>query len=586
MKQFLLTLTFLFVALGVFSQKDTYCGKKSVKINVDVLGPKHLTTRYYHPINGTYNLYPKRIESKTLLKGLNGFELIQPADYLTEVETEIQANSLRHFIDPKELIYINWAMGRDSINYVSIDSFKVKSEKIRTEKYQKLVKDYFEPFYISKYEITNREYREFVYWVRDSIIREALYHSEFISNGQAVSMLNIPKDILKEGIYDEANRGYRPVEEERQINREIYSFNWDYDYKKELKDAEYIPSISPLLHRSNERFYKRREFNTAKFIYRYYEIDMERMRKDMRDSSQKKGAIRGHEDRSKYVIDTAIPIYPDTTCWTSLTFMPFNTAMANMYFWHPAYDNYPVVGISYDQAKAFCHWKQQQLKKEHPEIAFHFKFDLPRIYEYEWAITASTENQFTQLIQDNELSTNLCLAEPDGRKVKHHESHVRAELGYTQKVFAPYGLNTKKYLKQRAKQKPPKKGMPNPHYAMLRATDNENNRLANGIEFLSNNISEWMDENYAENYSELIEAYINYNCFSNPEYCEHQRYIDQNLLRENDSTGQLIYGGNWYDERNGLVMGVNTSGLYPKVFKSGLKSFATVGFRCVLRRKR
>lgn len=32
-----------------------------------------------------------------------------------------------------------------------------------------------------------------------------------------------------------------------------------------------------------------------------------------------------------------------------------------MYFWHPAYDNYPVVGVSWKQASAFCVWRTQYL---------------------------------------------------------------------------------------------------------------------------------------------------------------------------------------------------------------------------------
>jgi gliding motility-associated lipoprotein GldK len=31
--------------------------------------------------------------------------------------------------------------------------------------------------------------------------------------------------------------------------------------------------------------------------------------------------------------------------------------MTERYFWHPAYDNYPVVGVNWKQAKAFCVWR-------------------------------------------------------------------------------------------------------------------------------------------------------------------------------------------------------------------------------------
>ena len=31
--------------------------------------------------------------------------------------------------------------------------------------------------------------------------------------------------------------------------------------------------------------------------------------------------------------------------------------MHNDYFWHDAYAEYPVVGVSWEQAKAFAHWR-------------------------------------------------------------------------------------------------------------------------------------------------------------------------------------------------------------------------------------
>lgn len=577
MKKLLLALTLFIVSIPGLAQgfDQTHCARKIVNIHVDVLGVKHPSVRYYHPINGTYRIRPKTVEDKKRLKGIKGYLLIQPAKHLTKFETDIQANSLRYYINPSELVYVNWAMGTDSSNMALLDTFKIQSEKTRKEKYQDLIEDYFEPFYISRFEVTNREYREFVNWVTDSLFRDAIYESELVSDEEAVKMLIIPKDVLKNGIYDERNLEARPVSGSRLINREIYPLNWEYDYWKELRDDQIIPSISGLYQRSNERFYKCRQVDTEQLIYRYFDFDFEGYRKDTT-------VIRGHKERSRFILDTAINIYPDTTCWSKLSWMPFNEPMANMYFWHPAYDDYPVVGISYDQAKAYCHWKQRQLKKEHPEIARYFKFDLPRTYEYEWAISAGFSQMDQMLVQDNELITSLLLGQPNGRKVDRHDSYAYGEMVYTQKVYAPYPGGQKKYLKQKANSKQGKQSTDEWNQAI----ENEQNRLANGIDFLSNNVSEWMDENYKENYAALIQAYINYNCFANPEYCEYQRHIDQNRLRENDSTGQLIMGGNWYDERYGSYLGINTAGLYPKNFKNSPNSFATVGFRCVIRYKR
>jgi formylglycine-generating enzyme required for sulfatase activity len=44
-------------------------------------------------------------------------------------------------------------------------------------------------------------------------------------------------------------------------------------------------------------------------------------------------------------------------------FLPFanKSAMAQNYFWNTAYDNYPVVGVTWSQAKAFSVWRTQLL---------------------------------------------------------------------------------------------------------------------------------------------------------------------------------------------------------------------------------
>jgi sulfatase modifying factor 1 len=39
----------------------------------------------------------------------------------------------------------------------------------------------------------------------------------------------------------------------------------------------------------------------------------------------------------------------------------YNEPMTENYFWHPAYDDYPVVGVTWSQAKAFNVWRTQNM---------------------------------------------------------------------------------------------------------------------------------------------------------------------------------------------------------------------------------
>ena len=107
-------------------------------------------------------------------------------------------------------------------------------------------------------------------------------------------------------------------------------------------------------------------------------------------SINKKGqsnAMRGHANRQRFIIDEIINVYPDTLCWISDFTYSFNEPYTNMYFWHPSYDNYPVVGVNWKQAKAFSYWRTELMNahlSSKGEVAVN-EFRLPTEVEWEWA---------------------------------------------------------------------------------------------------------------------------------------------------------------------------------------------------------
>lgn len=54
-----------------------------------------------------------------------------------------------------------------------------------------------------------------------------------------------------------------------------------------------------------------------------------------------------------------VKVYPDTLCWLKDLTYAYNEPFVREYFSHIGYDNYPVVGVNWHQAQAFCNWRTQ-----------------------------------------------------------------------------------------------------------------------------------------------------------------------------------------------------------------------------------
>jgi gliding motility-associated lipoprotein GldK len=67
--------------------------------------------------------------------------------------------------------------------------------------------------------------------------------------------------------------------------------------------------------------------------------------------------IRPLREPKDLITSKIICVYPDTLVWIRDFQYSFNDPMMHKYFSHPGYSDYPVVGITWEQAHAFCDWR-------------------------------------------------------------------------------------------------------------------------------------------------------------------------------------------------------------------------------------
>ena len=85
-------------------------------------------------------------------------------------------------------------------------------------------------------------------------------------------------------------------------------------------------------------------------------------------------------------------IFPNTNSWVMDFPYSYNEPMKEYYFVHPAYDKFPVVGVSNSQAKLYCSWytlENAQKEKEGYQIAYR----LPTETEWERAASVVAEKR-------------------------------------------------------------------------------------------------------------------------------------------------------------------------------------------------
>lgn len=202
-------------------------------------------------------------------------------------------------------------------------------------------------FYISQYEVTNMQYRQFLEYIQDSIVRKLMGYVKQDADGNEYNDLTKKFDITQ--------------------------------YYKRMEKIDICPitpmdyfSFTPLFITSNGVTHMR----LRSFIYSY-KVEKKRIE---------------------------VPVIPDTAYWKLGAARYLKKPVVMDDFWLPSINNFPVTGINVNQAKAFCHWKTKQLKNAlGNNSTFDIIFSLPTKSQWEAAaVSGLLPDKSSQCLLENE----------------------------------------------------------------------------------------------------------------------------------------------------------------------------------------
>lgn len=271
-------------------------------------------------------------------------------------------------------------------------------------------------FWIDRHEVTNAEYRQFVYYVRDSILRERLADPAYAGDER----YKISEDKDGEPIKPQLNWSLPLPSEAKASEEELKALNSLYytnaiTGERRLDPRQLLYRYEVYDHRAATRLaHKLRE--VAKNPTWHATSEMPTISKDTAYIAPNGEVVRQRIERklsSEYdFINTYIvAVYPDEEVWVKDWPHSTNEVYSRRYFQHPGYDSYPVVGVTWEQANAYCAWRTAYYLRgvKLPEGQSIEAYRLPTEAEYEYAARAGKDKLVYPWASDTMLGTDDCL---------------------------------------------------------------------------------------------------------------------------------------------------------------------------------
>ena len=301
----------------------------------------------------------------------NGRGFTEPTPYGM---TMVNRGSLRMGIDSNDSLWGNVAPVKD----ISVDGF-----------------------WMDETEVTNSKYRQFVMWVRDSILRTRLADPAYGGDETYLITEDQNHDPIPPRINWKKPLPRKPNEDQQRAYESLYITNPVTGEK--LIDASQliyryeIYDYTTAALRRNRIKPEERNLNTD-ITVNPDEVVM--ITKDTAYINDEGKIIRESINRPlsgpwDFLNTYIVNIYPDTTCWVNDFPNSDNEIYLRNYFSNPTYNDYPVVGVTWEQANAFCAWRTDFLLKGLSGQAKYIqRYRLPSEAEWEYAARGKDGTEF------------------------------------------------------------------------------------------------------------------------------------------------------------------------------------------------
>lgn len=387
-------------------------------------------------------------------------------------------------------------------------------------------------FWMDETEITNDEYKQFINWVRDSTLMR------LIIEDQSLSLRERQK-------FTTYNDRENPLDQLTPQELKRLQLNWRAKIPWNTKDTVYRRIFRSLNYPSINEVSSKPQLDPGKLMYRYEFINYDqaslpRNKLNVNTGAYPPGAIArvdtSYINELGYVIDSTInrplrtrkdlisvrivKVYPDTVMWIRDFQYAYNDPKMRMYFTHPGFSNYPVVGVTWEQAQAFCNWRTALFNSANPVGGQDYR--LPTEAEWEYAARGGRK---------------LALYPWGGNYLRDAKGCYLANFKPTRGSYTDdTGATTMKVASF----------LPNDY----------------GLFDMAGNVSEWTSTAYASTQSTLVAD-------MNPNFQYSAKQDDPNELKR-----KVVKGGSWKDIGYYLQCGVRT-------YEYQYESRPYIGFRCV-----